>query len=128
MKFQECYKKLIKSLTDWTQYANLGPTSEYYWGLFDECSASDTVTVTAYTYRPVEEDKTEYWIGDGNYDNSESACLEWNYWPFEMTRSLVNGLSYLMGDDVDYNYYSSNMNNQTVVDGDDIFENDGESL
>ena len=96
-------------MTDWTQFANLGPSADYYWGLFDECAASDSVKVTAYTYNPVEDDQTEYWLGDGTYSGDDVVCYEFNYFPFEFTQRMISGLQYLIGDDVENNYITTNM-------------------
>jgi hypothetical protein len=57
MKFQDCYKTIIQSLCDFTNWTSTSAK------ILDECTASDSQRVTVYTYNPVEEDKIEYYSG-----------------------------------------------------------------
>lgn len=82
MKFQNCYKKLINSFCDWTQWANLGLNATYLFGLLDKCSASTDERVTIYSYRPVASDMIGYWLGNGGYSSQCYPGKFWNYWPF----------------------------------------------
>ena len=67
MKFQDCYKVLIQSLTDWTNWTGK------YAQLIDACDDSDDENITLYTWNPVASDKTSYWIGDGTATSGK--CL-----------------------------------------------------
>ena len=59
MKFQNCYKVLIQSLCDWSNWSNTA-------NLLDECDASDE-DITLYSWNPVTEDKTKYWYGGATF-------------------------------------------------------------
>ena len=64
MKFEECSKIVVQSLTNWSNWNNWG-SGPYWNGLLDECDLSDDQTVTLYSWNPIQADKEVYWRGDG---------------------------------------------------------------
>ena len=61
MNFQNCYKVLIESLCDWTNWTGK------YAKVLDDCNASDDEDVNLWTYSPsaVSSDIERYTWGDG---------------------------------------------------------------
>lgn len=60
MKFYNCYKVVIQSLCDWTNW-----TSKYS-KLIDECSQSDDEEVNLYQINPIPADEIGYFkLGNG---------------------------------------------------------------
>jgi hypothetical protein len=55
LKLRNCYKVIIQSLTDWTNWSNLG-TGEYLYGLLDYCKNSDSESITLFQWNPVPQD------------------------------------------------------------------------
>ena len=53
MKFQQCYKTMIQSLCDWSQWTSASAK------IFDSCSMSADEQVTVLSYNPVQSDKLE---------------------------------------------------------------------
>jgi hypothetical protein len=79
IKLRNCYKTLVQSLTDWSNWTKIGKTTPYY-GLLDYCKASDSESVTVFSWNPVPSDKNvRFWgnTDNGNpqidWDNSESG-------------------------------------------------------
>lgn len=57
MKFQDCYKIIIESLTDWSQFTDGS-------GIIDECDPSNDEDITAYIFNPIVQDWTKYYQGN----------------------------------------------------------------
>lgn len=74
LKLRNCYKVLIQSLTDWSNWSNLG-TGPFLWGLLDSCKNSDAEQLTIFTWQPVPSDKN--YILRGNLDNGDPST-DWN--------------------------------------------------
>ena len=74
LKLRNCYKVLIQSLTDWSNWSNLG-TGQYLWGLLDTCKNSDSESLTLFTWNPVPSDKN--YILTGNLENGDPS-IDWN--------------------------------------------------
>ena len=55
IKLRNCYKTLIQSLTDWSNWTKIGPNTAYF-GLLDYCKASDAESVTIFSWNPVSSD------------------------------------------------------------------------
>jgi hypothetical protein len=70
LKLRNCYKVLIQSLTDWSNWSNLG-TGQFLWGLLDTCRNSDSESVTLFTWNPVPSDKNI--IFAGNLENGDPS-------------------------------------------------------
>ena len=74
IKLRNCYKTLIQSLTDWSNWSKIG--EEYlYFGLLDYCRNSDSETVTVFSFNPIVTDKNYFVIG--NVENNDPS-LDWN--------------------------------------------------
>lgn len=68
-KFQNCYKTLIKSLCD---FSNWQGTSALW---LDQCELSDDVTVTLYQVDPIPNALDNYWFGGSTADlTTGSGC------------------------------------------------------
>ena len=76
MKFQDCYKTIIESLTDWSQWTN--------GKLFDDCSPSNDEDITALTYNPITADWTYYFLNGVEYtrDTSQQCFYGVDWWPY----------------------------------------------
>jgi hypothetical protein len=74
IKLRNCYKTLIQSLTDWSNWSNLGADALYY-GLLDYCRNSDSETVTVFSYNPIATDLN--YIFAGNMENNDPS-FDWN--------------------------------------------------
>jgi hypothetical protein len=61
MKFQNCYKTIIQSLCDFSNWTSAGAR------ILDECDASDDEDVTLYSWNPVSTDYIKYWYGQSTY-------------------------------------------------------------
>lgn len=77
MKFNQCYKIIIQSLRDWTNWTKIGKDAEYF-GILDYCTLSDDEQITLYSWNPIPSDLEEYWLGDGS--ETGVSCLD--FWPF----------------------------------------------
>jgi hypothetical protein len=74
IKLNNCYKTLIQSLTDWSNWTKLGPNSLYF-GLLDYCKQSDSESVTIFSWNPV---STDYnYLLWGNTDNGNPQ-VDWD--------------------------------------------------
>jgi hypothetical protein len=72
IKLRNCYKTLIQSLTDWSNWTKIGPNSPYF-GILDYCKSSDAEQVTVFSWNPVKSDTDPEWASDvfwGNSDNN----------------------------------------------------------
>jgi hypothetical protein len=49
---RNCYKTVIQSLTDWSNWQKIGFNS-LYWGLLDYCAASQSEQVTVFSWNPI---------------------------------------------------------------------------
>lgn len=75
IKLRNCYKTLIQSLTDWSNWTKIGPTTPYF-GLLDYCKASDSESVTVFSWNPIASDKNQlFW---GNTDNGNPQ-IDWDH-------------------------------------------------
>ena len=81
IKLRNCYKTLIQSLTDWSNWTKIGKDAAYY-GIFDYCKSSDPESVTVFSWNPVPSDYNYLFWGNtdnGNpqtdWDNSESGSI-----------------------------------------------------
>lgn len=59
MSFKDCYKNVIYTLTDWTNW--FGTTAKW----IDGCDNSNDEDVTIYTYNPITDTIENYWYGTG---------------------------------------------------------------
>ena len=66
-----CYKTLIQSLTDWSNWTKIGPTTPYY-GLLDTCQASDSESVTVFSWNPVASDYNYLFYGNTGNGNPQT--------------------------------------------------------
>ena len=62
-KFPNCYKMLVQSMCDWSQWTDIllkpGP-KPYLWGLLDSCTMSDdSPQLTVWDYQPVKTDSND---------------------------------------------------------------------
>jgi hypothetical protein len=74
IKLRNCYKTLVQSLTDWSNWTKIGKTTPYY-GLLDYCKASDSESVTVFSWNPIASDKNvRFW---GNTDNGNPQ-IDWD--------------------------------------------------
>lgn len=74
IKLRNCYKTLVQSLTDWSNWDDLGAAYMYY-GLLDYCKNSDSETITLFSYNPV---STDYnYLYAGNMENNDPS-FDWN--------------------------------------------------
>ncbi len=74
IKLRNCYKTLIQSLTDWSNWTKIGPNSAYF-GLLDYCKTSDPEQVTVFSWNPVPSDYPYmFW---GNSDNGNPQ-VDWD--------------------------------------------------
>lgn len=74
IKLRNCYKTLIQSLTDWSNWSKLGADALYF-GLLDYCRNSDSETVTVFSYNPIATDFN--YLFAGNMENNDPS-LDWN--------------------------------------------------
>lgn len=74
LKLRNCYKVFIQSLSDWTNWENLG-TGQYLWGLLDVCRNSDAESLTLFTWNPVPSDYN--YLYSGNLENGDPS-IDWN--------------------------------------------------
>jgi hypothetical protein len=73
IKLRNCYKTLIQSLTDWSNWSKVGPDTAYF-GLLDYCKSSDAESVTVFSWNPVSSDQNYlFW---GNTDNGNPS-IDW---------------------------------------------------
>lgn len=74
IKLRNCYKTLIQSLTDWSNWSKIDKDALYF-GLLDYCRNSDSETVTVFSYNPI---ATDYnYIFAGNMENNDPS-FDWN--------------------------------------------------
>lgn len=64
VKFPQCWKMAVASLTDWSQWFKLfNPTNQYLWGFLDGCSMTeDAPQVTMWEWQPVTSDSGDVLI------------------------------------------------------------------
>ena len=74
IKLRNCYKTLIQSLTEWSNWSKLGADALYY-GVLDYCRNSDSETVTVFSYNPIATDLN--YIFAGNMENNDPS-FDWN--------------------------------------------------
>jgi hypothetical protein len=74
LKLRNCYKVLIQSLTDWSNWSNLG-TGQFLWGLLDTCRNSDAESLTLFTWNPIPSDYN--YLFRGNLENGDPS-IDWN--------------------------------------------------
>lgn len=74
LKLRNCYKTILQSLTDWSNWSVIGPDALYF-GLIDYCRNSDSETVTVFSYNPITTDFN--YIFAGNTENNDPS-LDWN--------------------------------------------------
>ena len=72
IKLRNCYKTLIQSLTDWSNWDKIGGAYMYY-GLLDYCKNSDSETITVFSHNPV---TTDYnYLYSGNMENNDPSFV-----------------------------------------------------
>jgi hypothetical protein len=74
IKLRNCYKTILQSLTDWSNWSKIGADALYF-GLIDYCRNSDSETVTVFSYNPIVTDFN--YIFMGNMENNDPS-LDWN--------------------------------------------------
>ncbi len=82
MKFEDCYKTIVESLTDWSQWTN--------GKVFDDCSPSNDEQVTVYIYNPIATDTTWYLWAPAFYEFNHNTATTSNlqcfnnidWWPY----------------------------------------------
>ena len=67
-KFYNCYKTIIQSLGDWSQWTKRSA------GFLDECDQSDSEDVTLYTWNPITQDQKTLWFGVDTYPVAPITC------------------------------------------------------
>ncbi len=85
MKFQNCYKTIIQSLTNWDNWKTKFP---------DECDQSNDEDISVYSYNPVVTDSTNYWYGDLTYSIGCTPGLLWAEDPL-LDKAYEMGFNYL---------------------------------
>jgi hypothetical protein len=66
MNFQDCYKVLIETIGDFSNWSNSK--------IIDDCVDSNDESVTLYTWTPITTDDDHYWVGDGTV--TSSMCFD----------------------------------------------------
>jgi hypothetical protein len=74
IKLRNCYKTIIQSLTDWSNWSKIDIDATYF-GLIDYCRNSDSETVTVFSYNPYTVDYN--YIFAGNMENNDPS-FDWN--------------------------------------------------
>lgn len=74
IKLRNCYKTLIQSLTDWSNWTKIGLNTPYF-GILDSCRASDSESVTVFSWNPIAQD-FNYGLW-GNTDNGNPQ-VDWD--------------------------------------------------
>lgn len=75
--FMNCYKTIIQSLGDWSQWTKTtGP-------FFDECDQSESVDVTLYKWNPITQDQITYWSGTNEYPST--SAIQKKCWPGKLS-------------------------------------------
>jgi hypothetical protein len=87
MKFRDCYKTILSTLTDYTNWTQ-SPFS-----LLDKCSDSDDENITLYTWNPIKADTTTYWVGGSSF----SPCYPGKVLSPNVHNALFNTLTTLYG-------------------------------
>lgn len=87
MKFKDCYKVLIQSLTDYSNWTGK------YAKLLDKCSDSDDEDITVYTWNPIPADQTTYIYGDSSF----TQCSPGKLFSPNVHSMLFNTLSAVFG-------------------------------
>jgi hypothetical protein len=72
LKFPQCYKMLVQSLCDWSQWTTIISKfgmNLYLFGLLDSCTMSDdSPLITLWTFQPVKLDSGDmFWAGNNIY-------------------------------------------------------------
>lgn len=62
MAFRDCYKNIIYTLTDFTNWH--GPTAKW----IDDCDNSNDEDISLFTWTPLDEQTDKYWINFEKYD------------------------------------------------------------
>ena len=72
VQFPQCYKMLIQSFTDWTQWLSVFQKGkEYLWGFLDACSMSDDAPqITMWSWQPVNRDSGDVILTKNSITNS----------------------------------------------------------
>jgi hypothetical protein len=73
IKLRNCYKTLIQSLTDWSNWTKIGLDTDYF-GLLDYCKASDAESITLFSWNPVSSDQNYLFWGNTEYGN---PSIDW---------------------------------------------------
>ena len=68
---RNCYKTLIQSLTDWSNWTEIGPNTAYF-GLLDYCTASSSQSVTVFSWNPVATNYNFLLWGNTNNGNPQT--------------------------------------------------------
>jgi hypothetical protein len=73
IKLLNCYKTILQSLTDWSNWTKIGFKTLYF-GIIDYCKASDSESVTLFSWNPIQ-NKFDYHLW-GNDDNGNPS-IDW---------------------------------------------------
>ena len=74
IKLRNCYKTIIQSLTDWSNWSKIDLDATYF-GLIDYCRNSDSETISVFSYNPFITDFN--YIFAGNTENNDPS-IDWN--------------------------------------------------
>jgi hypothetical protein len=79
LKFPNCYKMVVESLCDWSQWTDIifNPTPKpYLFGLLDQCTMSDdSPQITVWDYQPVKTDSGDVFFSDTNIYRAPSTKI-----------------------------------------------------
>ena len=84
VKLRDCYKVVIQSLTDWSNWTG------QYASLIDKCSDSTGESITLYTWNPITVDQVNYWQGDSVY----TTCSPGQVFAPNVAKALTTILDY----------------------------------
>ena len=71
---QNCYKTIIQSLLDWSNWTEIGFNSPY-WGLLDNCATSVPQQITLFTLNPVSTAYTLLGWGNSAWGNPQTDWM-----------------------------------------------------
>lgn len=89
IKLRNCYKTLIQSLTDWSNWTKIGANTPYY-GILDYCKASDAESVTVFSWNPIVSDTDPTWASYNFWGNTDNGNPQVDWDDSETTVSATN--------------------------------------
>ena len=87
MKFKDCYKTIIQTLSDFSNW-----TSSTF-NIVDKCIDSDDEDISIYTFNPIVTDQTTYWVGDTTF----TTCYPGVLFAPEVHDAIFNTLTTIYG-------------------------------